>query len=239
MHPQFDGQVCKKLSFLELFKKRKMANFKSKSLCDESLKIEIRRWQFSCIFRYRCCGILRFFGRRRFQGEICWSKSPNLQIFKKEEKLAFLYGKIRPSIMIFLLFFLSIFLAHPRATLCTPELWSGTHNEDFQRWSPIDHKWSFSIISSKNHFFSPIKIWSKWSLKIAPKPSVLRKKLIKATLKYIDWRAFCTYWLWSGCWGSARNLAAKIVKICVFLNFWKNEKWLTLNRKISVTKVQK
>ena len=158
-------------------------------------KVEIRRWQFSCIFRYRCCGILRFFGRRRFQGEICWSKSPNLQIFKKEEKLAFLYGKIRPSIMIFLLFFLSIFLAHPRATLCTPELWSGTHNEDFQRWSPIDHKWSFSIISSKNHFFSPIKIWSKWSLKIVPKPSVLRKKLIKATLKYIDWRAFCTYWL--------------------------------------------
>ena len=103
------------------------------------------------------------------------------------------------------------------------------------------HKIAITIqnICQKNHFFSPIKIWSKWSLKIAPKPSVLRKKLIKATLKYIDWRAFCTYWLWSGCWGSARNLAAKIVKICVFLNFWKNEKWLSLNRKISVTKVQK
>ena len=158
MHPQFDGQVCKKLSFLELFKKRKMANFKSKSLCDESLKIEIRRWQFSCIFRYRCCGILRFFGRRRFQGEICRSKSPNLQIFKKEEKLAFLYGKIRPSIMIFLLFFLSIFLARPRATLCTPELWSRTQNEDFQRWSPSDQKWSFLIIlTSKVPVKSPVR----------------------------------------------------------------------------------
>ena len=97
----------------------------------------------------------------------------------------------------------------------------------------------FRSFRQKNHFFSPIKIWSKWSLKIAPKPSVLRKKLIKATLKYTDWRAFCTYWLCSGCWGSARNLAAKIVKICVFWNFWKNEKWPTLNWKISVTKVQK
>ena len=94
-------------------------------------------------------------------------------------------------------------------------------------------------ISAKNQFFSPIKIWSKRSLKIAPKRSVLRRKLIKATLKYTDWRAFCTYWLWFRCSGSARNLAAKIVKICVFWKFWKNEKWLTLNRKISVTKVQK
>ena len=93
--------------------------------------------------------------------------------------------------------------------------------------------------STKISIFSPIKIWSKWSLKIAPKRSVLRKKWIKATLKYTDWRAFCTYWLWWGCWGRARNLAAKIVKICIFWKFWKNEKWLTLNRKIYVTKVQK
>ena len=136
----------------------------------------------------------------------------------------------------FLLFSPAIFLARPRATFCTPQLWSGTQNEDFQQWSPIDH---FRSFRQKNHFFSPIKIWSKWSLKIAPKRSVLRKKLIKATLKYTDWRAFCTYWLWSGCWGSARSSAAKIVKICVFWNFWKNEKWPTLNWKISVTKVQK
>ena len=82
------------------------------------------------------------------------------------------------------------------------------------RWVIInDHFWSFR---HKNQVFSPIKIWSKWSLKIAPKPSVLRKKFIKATLKYTDWWAFCTYWLWCGCWGSACNLMAKIVKICVF-----------------------
>ena len=65
------------------------------------------------------------------------------------------------------------------------------------------------------------------------------KKLIKSTLKYTDRGAFSTYWLWFRCSGSARNLAAKIVKICVFWKFWKNEKWLTLNRKISVTKVWK
>ena len=32
---------------------------------------------------------------------------------------------------------------------------------------------------------------------------------------------------------------ANLVKICVFWNIWKNEKWLTLIRKISVTKVRK
>ena len=138
---------------------------------------------------------------------------------KKTKNGRFRAAKFAPWKWFFLLFPPAIFLARPRATFCTPQLWSGTQNEDFQQWSPIDHKWSFC---QKNHFFSPIKIWSKWSLKIAPKPSVLRKKLIKATLKYTDWRAFCTYWLCSGCWGSARNLAAKIVKICVFLNFWKN-----------------
>ena len=107
------------------------------------------------------------------------------------------------------------------------------HGDMTETKSPI---FTFFI---KNINFSPIKIWSKRSLKIAPKRSVLRKKLIKATLKYTDWRAFCTYWLWWGCWGRARNLAAKIVKICIFWNFWKNEKWLTLNQKISVTKIQK
>ena len=39
-HPQFDGQVCHNLRFLEFFKKRKKANFKSKNLCDKSSKIK-------------------------------------------------------------------------------------------------------------------------------------------------------------------------------------------------------
>ena len=38
--PQFGGQNHQNLRFLEFVKKRKMANFKSKNLCDESLKIK-------------------------------------------------------------------------------------------------------------------------------------------------------------------------------------------------------
>ena len=87
--------------------------------------------------------------------------------------------------------------------------------------------------------FVPITIWLKRSLKFAPKQSVLRKKLTKSTLKYTERGAFSTYYLWLGCIGSARILAANFIKIWVFLNFWKNQKWLTLNQKISVTKVQK
>ena len=37
--PQFSGQNCQNLHFLKVLKKRKMANFKSKNLCDESSKI--------------------------------------------------------------------------------------------------------------------------------------------------------------------------------------------------------
>ena len=142
-HPQFGGLNRQNLRFLEILKKRKMAYFKSKN---KSLKIKNLRWQFSCIFRWLRRGILRFFSRRRFHGEIPRSKSPVFQIFKKVEKWVFSYGKIRPVERFFLLFLPPIFLARPSGTFWTPELWSGTQNEDFQRWSPSDKKWSFLII---------------------------------------------------------------------------------------------
>ena len=41
--------------------------------------------------------------------------------------------------------FMSIFLARPSWSFCTPKLWSGTKNEDLQRWSPSDQKWSFTV----------------------------------------------------------------------------------------------
>ena len=79
--------------------------FKSKNLCDKSLKIKNLRWQFSCIFHWLRRGILRFFCRCRYHGDICRSKSPVLQNSEKDEKWAFLYGKIRPLEMIFFAFF--------------------------------------------------------------------------------------------------------------------------------------
>ena len=146
---QFGGQVCQNLRFLEFLKKRKMADFKSKILCDENSKIKNLRWQLSCIFRRLRRGVLRFFSRRCFHGDICRSKSPNLQISKKDEKLAFSYGKIRPLEMIFFLFFPTIFLARLRGTFWTPERWSGTQNEDFHQWSPSNQKWSLLSQLSK------------------------------------------------------------------------------------------
>ena len=92
------------LRHFNALKKRKMANFKSKNLCDKSSKIKNLRWQFSCIFRCLRRGVLRFFCRRCYYGDICQSKSPNLQIFKKDEKWAFSYGKIRPLEIIFFAF---------------------------------------------------------------------------------------------------------------------------------------
>ena len=92
---QFSGQFRQNLDFSEFLKKWKMANFKSKNLCDKSLKIKNLRWQFSCLFRCLCRGTLYFCSRCRFHGEICRSKSPFLKIFKKVKKWVFLYGKIR------------------------------------------------------------------------------------------------------------------------------------------------
>ena len=94
--PQFCGQNWQNSRFLEFLKKRKMANFKSKNLCDESSKIKNLRWQFSCIFRCLCRGVLHFFCRRHFHGENCRSKSPFLDIFKKLKKMRFCTAKFDP-----------------------------------------------------------------------------------------------------------------------------------------------
>ena len=171
-----------------------MANFKSKNLCDESSKIKNLRWQFSCIFRCLRRGVLRFFCRRCYHGDICRSKLQFLQISKKDEKWAFSYGKIRPLEMIFFCFFPQASSWPDRELRFAPPYFDRglkTRISSNDRPSIInDH---FRSFRQKNHFFSPIKIWSKWSLKFAPKPSVLRKKLIKATLKYTDRGAFSTY----------------------------------------------
>ena len=63
-----------------------MANFKSKNLCDKSLKIKNLRRQFSCIFRWLRRGIHRFFCRRRFHGIMSEIKSPIFTIFIKNIK---------------------------------------------------------------------------------------------------------------------------------------------------------
>ena len=106
------AKIVKNMRFLEFFKKQKMTNFKSKNICDESSKIINLRWQFSCIFRWLCHGILRFLCMHFYHWDICWSKVPFLKISKKGKKWAFLYGKIRPIEMIYFAFF-SIYLLGP------------------------------------------------------------------------------------------------------------------------------
>ena len=64
----------------------KMAYFKSKNLCDKTLKIKNLNWQFCCIFRWLRHGILRFFWRCYLYGEICETKLPILRFFKKSQK---------------------------------------------------------------------------------------------------------------------------------------------------------
>ena len=91
---------------------------------------------------------------------------------------------------------------------------------------------TFSEFLSKNSFFSPIKIWSKRSLKIVPKLRVLWSKCWNPILKCRDWWPICTYQFWSRCLGSACNVAA-------YLGIFKKLKWRTLKWKISVTKVWK
>ena len=122
--PQFSGQNLQNLHFLKFLKKRKMANFKSKNLCDESSKIKNLRWQFSCIFRCLRRSVLRFFCRRCYHGDICRSKLPFLQISKKDKKWAFSCGKICPLEMHFFSFFPSHLLGpseryvlHPRTLI--------------------------------------------------------------------------------------------------------------------------
>ena len=164
-----------------------------------------------------------------------WQKRPkNRKNCKK--KRVILHSKICPLEMIFLVCFPTHLLGLSERYVLDPPTLIGD-SVFMEIW--LKQNRPFSQFSIKISIFSPIKIWSKRSLKIVPKRRLLRKKLIKSSLKNTDRGAFSTYWLWSRCYGSARNFAAKIIKICVFWNFWKNEKWLTLNRKISVTKVWK
>ena len=155
---------------------------------------------------------------------------------KLQKKRVILHSKICPLEMIFLVCFPTHLLGLSERYVLDPQTLIGD-SVFMEIW--LKQNRPFSQFSIKISFFSTIKIWSKRSLKIVPKRRLLRKKLIKSSLKNTDRGAFSTYWLWSRCYGSVRNFAAKIIKICVFWNFWKNEKWLTLNRKISVTKVRK
>ena len=74
------------MAFFRIKKKWNITYFKAKSICDKGWKIQNLRWQFSCIFRRRCRGILRFFCNYRFHGEICWSKLHIFKLFKKKSK---------------------------------------------------------------------------------------------------------------------------------------------------------
>ena len=129
--PQFSGQNCQNLHFLKVLKKQKMANFKSKNLCDESSKIQNLRWQFSCIFRCLCRSVLRFFCRCCFHRDICRSKSPFLKISKKDEKWAFLYGEIHPFKKIFFAFLFANLIGPSEISVLDPRTLIGDSKRGF------------------------------------------------------------------------------------------------------------
>ena len=66
-----------------------MTNFKRKNLCDKVSKIKILNWQFCCIFHWLRCGILHFFCRWCFHGDICDKKWSLFGFLKKSEKSIF------------------------------------------------------------------------------------------------------------------------------------------------------
>ena len=74
----------------------KMAIFKSKNLCDKTLKIKNLNWQFCCIFRWLRHGILHFFWRCYLHGEIFKTKLPVLRFFKKSQKRWFCEANYTP-----------------------------------------------------------------------------------------------------------------------------------------------
>ena len=71
-------------------------------------------------------------------------KNDHLQCEKLENRpfCALKFGPLKKKIWIF---FSPILSARPSWSFCTPKLWSGTKNDDFQRWSPSDQKWSFTV----------------------------------------------------------------------------------------------
>ena len=70
----------KMASFWRFWKNWKKPNFAAKNLCDKVSKIKNLRWQFCGIFRRLCHGLLCFFCRRCFHGEICKIKWPLLEL---------------------------------------------------------------------------------------------------------------------------------------------------------------
>ena len=135
-HPQFAGQVCHNLRFFEFSKKWKMASFKLKNLCDESSKIKNLRWQISWIFRCRRYGIIRFFCRCCFHGEICRSKLPVLEIFKKTQKRVFSYSKIWSLELISIAFFYTHLVGLSKRIIFHPQ----TFIKD-TKWVNISSTW--------------------------------------------------------------------------------------------------
>ena len=164
-----------------------MANFKSKNLCDKSSKI---RWHISCIFRWLRRAILRFFCRRCYHRDIFRPKLSLLKISKKVEKWVFLYNEIGPLEWIVFAFFPIHLLGLSERYVLDPQTLIGD-SVFMEIW--LKQNRPFSQFSSKISIFSPIKIWSKWYIKIARKHRVLGKKLIKSTLKYTDRGSFYTY----------------------------------------------
>ena len=82
--PNLVAKFVKICVFMYFLKKRKMGYFKSKNLCDKISKIKNLRLQFSCIFRRDRRGILCFFCRWSFHGEICDTKLPFFYFQKKK-----------------------------------------------------------------------------------------------------------------------------------------------------------
>ena len=83
-----------------------MTNFKSKNLCDKNSKNKNLRWQFCWIFRWLRRGILSFFCRWFFHGEICKISLLIFRIFMKIEKNKFLSAKICTLKFVFVIIFI-------------------------------------------------------------------------------------------------------------------------------------
>ena len=106
---------------------------------------------------------------------------------KKYQKRAILHSKICPLEMIIFVCFPTHLLGLSERYVLDPQTLIGD-SVFMEIW--LKQNSPFSQFSSKISIFSLIKSWSKRSLKIAPKRRLLRKKLIKSTLKYTDRGAF-------------------------------------------------
>ena len=137
-----------------------MASFKLKNLCDESSKIKNLRWQISWTFRCRRRGMLRFFCRCCFYGEIYRTKLPVLEIFKKKtQKRVFSYSKIWSLETFFNVFFPTHLVGLSKRIVFHPQ----TFIKD-TKWVNISSTWlvyKLSQLSTSLSYtvcpFSPVK----------------------------------------------------------------------------------